>query len=363
MTASRVGMHQISAAFLLILCFFITEASSEEIFRSTMRFGSITVLSGEGASWGINFQRGIMLAVGEVNSSGGINGKKVEVLFEDSPSGLAKNAVTAYSKLVSSNGIKFIFGPVAMDELLAIAPMAGRDGVFLNGATYMPNAPRNFFSTWIDADVEGDLLVNYVIDKHKRVAILGSQQSWESQVAHRFRETFTKLGGEIVAFEEPSFESIEVRSEALRARQKRPDAIVITSYLLLSKYIKELRTLGMRVPLFSIELDQSAIDASGSGAEGLIFIAPSLPSDEFATKFRQKWRANPDIPAANAYDSAKLLFQAISEHGESVNGVIEFFDGLKSYDGATGHIERRNGKTIISTTFYVVRDGKIVRLN
>ena len=45
---------------------------------------------------------------------------------------------------------------------LAVAPMAQRDGVFLGGATYMPNAPKNFFTTWIDADIESDLLAKHI---------------------------------------------------------------------------------------------------------------------------------------------------------------------------------------------------------
>lgn len=289
MVAPKFGIARVLTALVFIYsCVFVSQANSEEKNNSTIRFGAISVLSGEGASWGVNLQRGIILAVDEVNASGGINGKKVDVLFEDSPNGIARNAVTAYSKLVSNNGIKFILGPVMMDELLAVAPMAQRDGVFLGGATYMPNAPKNFFTTWIDADIESDLLAKHIYEKFKKVAILASQQSWESQVANRFKNTFAELGGEVVIFEEPSFEATEVKTEVLKTRQKQPDAIFITSYLLLSKYIKEIKTFGMNVPIFSIELDQTVIDSSGTGAENLVFIAPSAPSDEFVKKFKQK---------------------------------------------------------------------------
>jgi branched-chain amino acid transport system substrate-binding protein len=352
-----------TVAFIFFSCLFISHASSQEQNEAPMRFGAIAVLSGEGSSWGVNLQRGVMLAVEEVNADGGINGRKVEVLFEDSPNGIGRNAVTAYSKLVSLNGIRFIFGPISMDELLAIAPLAQRDGVFLGGATYMPNASRNFFSTWIDADIETDTMAKYIIGKHRKVAILGSQQSWESQVAHRFRETFTTLGGNVVAFEEPSFEATDVKSEVLKTKLKQPDAIFITSYLLLSKYTKEIRALEIRAPLFSIELDKTVTDSTNGGAEGMVFIAPSAPSDGFIKKFNERWQTSPDIPAANAYDSAKLLFKAVAQSGYNVEHVIRYFDNFKSYEGATGYIERRNGKTVINTSLYVVKDGRIERLS
>ena len=358
-------------AFLLAFCLFLIfinsicltqQSLAEDKNPSPIRIGAISVLSGEGASWGVNHIRGTRLAAEEVNAKGGIAGKQIEIISEDSPGGLARNAVAAYSKLVHGNGVKFILGPVAMDELLAIAPLAKRDGVFLGGATYMPNAPSNYFSTWIDADIESDLVAAYVRNMYKRVAVLSSQQSWESQIAHRFKETFVKLGGEVVAFEEPSFEATEVRVEVLKAKQKSPEAIFISSYLLLPKYIKELKTLDLKPPLFGIELDQSVIDGAGEWAEGLVFISPSAPSDSFVTRFKERWQVNPDIPAANAYDAAKLLFSAIAANGEEVPKVIAFFAAFKGYDGATGHISRQDGKTVISTSYYVVRGGRIDRV-
>jgi branched-chain amino acid transport system substrate-binding protein len=337
--------------------------ADEQSKGAILRIGAISVLTGEGASWGVNHQRGALLAVQEFNARGGINGKKIEVEFEDSPNGLARNAVSAYSKLASGDGMKFILGPVMMDELLAIAPMAKRDGVFLSGSTYMPNAPSNFFTTWIDADIESDLVAAHVFEKYKRVAILASEQSWESQIAHRFKGTFTKLGGEIVSFEEPSFETNDVKTEVLKVKQQQPEAIFITSYLLLPKYIRAMKALGLKTPIFSVELDQSVIDNAGDGTEGLVFIAPSAPSEEFVRKFKERWGVNPDIPAANSYDAAGLLFKAISERGDDVTKVIAYFSDFHGYDGATGHIERRAGKTVISTSYYAVKHGKIGRLD
>ena len=356
----RNKLQSISLSALLIFFFIYIVAAANAEDKGTIEIGAISVLTGEGASWGVNQQRGSVLAAEEFNAKGGISGKKIEIIFEDSPSGIARNAVSAYSKLVHSNGVKFILGPVAMDELLAVAPMAVKDQVFLGGATYMPNAPRNFFTTWIDADVESDLIATHIFEKYKRVAILASQQSWESQIAHRFKETFTKMGGEVVLLEEPSFEATEVKTEVLKMKQKQPEALFITSYLLLPKYIKEIRTFGIKVPTFSIELDQTVIDNSRDGSEGLVFIGPSAPSEEFVKKFKQRWQANPDIPAASAYDAANMLFTAISKYGEDVSKIISYFSEFQGYDGATGHISKRDGKTIVSTSFYVVKNGKIV---
>ncbi|MBX7136900.1 MAG: ABC transporter substrate-binding protein [Oligoflexia bacterium] len=326
-----------------------------------IKVGAISVLSGEGASWGVNHQRGTLLAAEEFNRKGGINGRSLEVIFEDSPSGIARNAVSAYTKLTSNDHVKFILGPLMMDEMLALAPLSKRDGVFLGGATYMPNPGDNAFSTWIDADLESDRIAREVLSKYKKVAILASQQSWEEQVAVRFNSTFTHFGGSIVLFEKPSFDAADVRAEVLKMKQKRPEAVFITSYLLLAKYLKEMRALGMSLPIFSLELDQSVIDSCSGAAEGLIFIAPDAPTDAFVKKFRERWKAEPDIPAASSYDAANLLFTAMNESGAEVKKVIDFFKAFQGYDGAVGRIERVDGKTVISTALYRVEHGKIVR--
>lgn len=102
-------------------------------------------MSGEGATWGVNQQRGSLLAAEEFNAAGGINGKVVKIIFEDSPSGIARNAVSAYSKLVHGNGIKFILGPLTIDELLAVSPLSVKDHVFLGGATLYAKPTAKFF--------------------------------------------------------------------------------------------------------------------------------------------------------------------------------------------------------------------------
>jgi branched-chain amino acid transport system substrate-binding protein len=336
--------------------------SSQSLSKSTsgIKIGVISVLTGDGPSWGINHQRGTILAAEDFNATGGVNGKRIQLILEDSPSGSAKNAVSAYSKLVMRNRVRFILGPGTMDELLAIAPLAAKDGVIIGGSTYMPDAPTNFFSTWIDADIETDRIAGHIFERYKRVAILASQESWESHIARRFRETFAKLGGDIVSFKEPSFDAIDVKTEVLQTKQMQPDAIFITSYLLFPKFVKELSTLGITTPRFGIELDQGVIDGSGNGADGVTFIAPSAPSDAFTKRFITRWGKNPDIPAASAYDAAMILFKTIATQGEDHDKTLAELSEIRGYDGVSGRIYKDAGRTVVSTSLYTIQQGRIV---
>jgi branched-chain amino acid transport system substrate-binding protein len=346
---------------LLLIIFFLCQPAFAQ--DTAIKIGAISVLSGEGASWGVNHQRASLLAAEEFNASSSSNGKQIEIIFEDSPSGIGRNAVAAYLKLTQIDKVKFILGPVMMDELLAVAPLARRDEVFISAATYMPNPPDNVFTTWIDADIESDLMANHVFKHYQRVAVLSSQQSWEAQVAHRFKATFLGLGGKITSFQEPLFDAVQVKTEVLKLKQSKPNAIFISSYYLLPKYLKELRRLKITLPIFSIELDQAIIDNSSGAAESLVFIAPSAPESNFVEKFKKRWKANPDIPAASAYDAAMLLFSAISNGNGEIGSVVDFFRQLQGYRGVTGQISKLNNKTSVSTSYYIVKAGKISTLN
>ncbi len=325
----------------------------------TVRIGAISNLTGEGSSWGINHQRGTILAMEQRNSAGGIRGQKVEILFEDSPGGVARNAVSAYRKLVDLEKVRVILGPLMGDELLAVSPLSLRDKVFMVGATYMPRLPDNFFSTWIDVDQESDLLAERLRASYGRIAILGSQQSWESAVAHRVRATFTKLGGEVVGFEEPSSDASDVAAEVLRISRGSPEAIVISSYFLLPHYAREIHRLGLAAQLFGIELDQSVIDSCEGRVEGLRFIGPTPPTKAFVDAFQVRWGSPPDLPAAHSYDAARVLFAALEQTDQSFEQLKGYFSRLLKYEGVTGTISSATNSTPLRTSWYSVVAGRV----
>jgi branched-chain amino acid transport system substrate-binding protein len=352
-------LHLFIAAILSIGIIPIAHADDQ---GKAIRIGAIAILSGDGAAWGVNQQRGTLLAVEEINRAGGIGGRRLEVLYQDSPSGSPQKAVSAYRQLVDLKKVRFILGPSWQDEVMALAPLAARDGVFLISASYMPKPPANYFSVWIDAEVETDLMAEHIFRKYKRVAVMSSTQSWEALVAARFRETFEKLGGAIVSYEEPLSDANDVRVQVLRIAASKPEPVFISTYNHFAKFTRQLAVQHLKPALYGIEYDQTIIDNAANAAEGVIFIGPAQAHGEFVDKFRARWNAYPDIPAVQSYDAAKILARFLAEKGEDVNGAFDYFRNFRSYQGAAGLIERRNGKTVISTSLYQVKGGKIEKV-
>ena len=86
--------------------------------------------TGPGETYGTVAIQAKQLAVDEINAAGGINGRMLELIVEDSKCN-AQDAITAYNKLTDVDGVKIILGTSCSGAMLGAAPQAERDGVVL----------------------------------------------------------------------------------------------------------------------------------------------------------------------------------------------------------------------------------------
>jgi branched-chain amino acid transport system substrate-binding protein len=84
--------------------------------------GSIQDLSGPIAGFGKQVRLGMMLRVDEVNEQGGINGRKLKLLVEDSAYD-PKKAVLAAQKLVNQDKIFAMIGHIGTAQNMAAMPV------------------------------------------------------------------------------------------------------------------------------------------------------------------------------------------------------------------------------------------------
>ena len=131
--------------------------SSQEPFV----IGALDSLTGVGESYGIPFSRSKLIAVDEINAAGGINGRPLKLIVEDSKCTSA-DAITAYKRLTDVEGVKIILGATCSGATLGVAPLAEQEDVILLSASStspdITDAGDYIFRTAISAlKVGGDI--------------------------------------------------------------------------------------------------------------------------------------------------------------------------------------------------------------
>ncbi len=325
-----------------------------------IKIGAIYAITGDWGSWGVNCQRGTDLAVAELEKKN--VPYKLERIIEDSVGAKPVNAISAFRKLVDIDHVKFVLGPMSPEEYSAIAPLADSKGIpIIPFVSFRVAIPAAFFM-WVDPDTEASRIADYVAERHRKVAILSSNQEWESIVGRKFKARLEEKGSEVPLIVEPPFDAVDVKTEIAKLKAQKFDSIFITSYLLFGKYIKGIQSSKIDVPLYSIEMDASSVALGGSGSEGLVFIRPASPDKEFRDLFHQAWGAEPDIPASQCYDSVMILNRAIMSGVRDKESFIKHFKAFQPYNGVSGRISVEGGRTIMSTDLFQVNNGAIVRL-
>src|SRR5436853_5149680 len=90
-----------------------------------IRVGYLPALTGPSSSTGIGINRGIQLAVQEINAAGGVNGRQLELITRDTQSEPTK-AVNGAAELTHGEKVSVVFGPVNSGESLAVVPLVAR---------------------------------------------------------------------------------------------------------------------------------------------------------------------------------------------------------------------------------------------
>ena len=113
-----------------ILALLVIACGGSEDQTAPYRIGVMESLTGAGETYGTVAWQSKQMALDEINAAGGVNGRMLEFVVEDSKCS-AQDAITAYNKLTNVDGIKIILGTSCSGAMLGVAPIAEKDGVVL----------------------------------------------------------------------------------------------------------------------------------------------------------------------------------------------------------------------------------------
>ena len=181
------------------------------------RIGVMESLTGPGETYGTVASQAKQMAADEINAAGGINGRRLEFVVEDSKCG-AQDAISAYNKLTKVDGLRIILGPSCSSAMLAVAPLAEADGVILfSGLASNPdiaNAGDYIFRTQIsDVQVGIDTGNTLWEDGIRTLATITETTDYAEGVRRTSVAQFEQRGGRAVAAEKYQSDTIDFRTQ------------------------------------------------------------------------------------------------------------------------------------------------------
>ena len=346
---------------LLVLSFALAVGCTKKE-PSEIKIGVISPLTGPAASFGVSQKNGAELAIDELNAKGGINGKKIVSIYEDSQLDPNK-ALSAFKKLISVDNVPVVIGQGSTTEILALAPASDQSKVILvspgaSGAKITGSGKYIFRLSPSDA-FQGTMASGFAAKKgYKKGAIIYVNNDWGNGLKDGFEKDFKSGGNDIVTSEAIEPAAKDFKTVLIKVKSKSPDFVYIPIHPdqagVLLKQAKELGTKLQFIGADSFS-EKSILTVAGNSAEGVVFTMPAKTSgvayDEFQKKYKAKFNSDASYIAAVAYDAVVVTAKAISESGSDAEKIKLNLQGVKGYQGASGDITFDKNGDVINKKF------------
>jgi branched-chain amino acid transport system substrate-binding protein len=294
------------------------------------RIGVMESLTGPGETYGTVANQAKQLAVDEINAAGGINGRMLELVVEDSKCN-AQDAITAYNKLTDVDGVKIILGTSCSGAMLGAAPLADEEGVVLfSGLATNPDIAEAgdyiFRTAMSDAQLGIDTGNLLWADGIRKLATFNETTDYAEGVRRESVAQFEKRGGQVVAEERYPSDTTDYRSQLTKLLNENPDALHVAAQAEFAggTIVKQARELGFEGPIYSdvVAVGTTALEIAGDAATGLKAVSADLdPSNNKAQEVLKSFREKYDyitLPwyIGSAYDDVYITAECLKKTGD-----------------------------------------------
>jgi len=343
------------------------------------KFGAILAMTGSGSWYGMTMERGINIAINEINASGGAGGYKFACSVEDHKSGLTTPAQNAFRKLTSIDKVSAILSSFSAPTLSIMAMAKQRKVIVFNGGASSPkliNIPFLHNTRMLGNDIV-PFTLQYLWDKgYRTMATIYANQTAPISLNETGVKFWKKLGGKVVSQQMHETGATDFTSEASVIKAKNPDIIFCPSTGLDVGYvIKAIRKMGIKALICGTEHSGDMEKVTGSASEGYLFASEffDVNSDDpwtkrFVSTFEAKFNVKPDFYAANYYELTYILKDLVSRvvarggnpfDGSQLEKAIWYNPKFRSIYG--GYIKfKKNGTCEKPVVLFEIRNGKPV---
>ncbi len=321
----------------------LVSAQAEKI-----KIGHLTPMTGFLGALGEYAVQGIKMAADEINASGGVLGRQIDLLTEDSVN--PQVASTKASRMIERDGVAVLMGEINSASALTISQVAARNKKLFMSIGARSDALRgkdcNRYTFHVDIPVTvmvnavGQALVRDNMVRGKKVFSLTADYLFGHDLSRVAKRFFAANGGIQVADELVATDVTDFSPYLLKIRQARPD--FIASNLAgnqVTNFVKQYSEFGLSYPVVGFNLNTADAWAAGEGNLGGIW--PTVwhhdlntpGSRAFTANFTRRYGRIPENHAWIEYVSLKIMAQAMNEAKTlDTEKLIAYFETEAQFD-------------------------------
>ena len=286
------------------------------------RIGALLGLTDKGNWNALVMQRGILMAVDEINANGGIDGIKVEAAIEDHQ-GVPRVGVDAMQRLIARYDIQAVllsYSTVAM----ATAPICEQKKIFMLDGGSVTDALVGKFSYLFHNRSTASVVARAALtipkqQKFKKMAELAYSTDDGQSLVRTADADWKAYGGEIVGYETTLSTASNIDTQIAKLRTSGADFLALWEFSPSPGLaLKRAREFGMTQPIVGVEFTAEIAKVAGEHAEGYQFASDYFNPNagdpwpqRFAAAYRAKYGDNPEVYAANYYEGIYVIAEAI----------------------------------------------------
>lgn len=347
-----------------IICFML--GSSLGYSAEPIKIAGIFALTGRAAHIGTAQRDAVMIAIDEVNQQGGINGRKLEMVMEDTESNPTK-AVMALKKVLESEDVVAIIGPTLTGTAMAMRGFIEKEKIpaFMHsGGDVILLAPLNkkdpnsrpkwtFKSPYKAADAMGKICQYMSRHGIKKIGFIYSDEGFGKDGLRNVKVQAPKYRVTVAAQEAFQPKDVDMTAQLTRIEAKGVDGIIAwTVGPAMGIIAKNVKQLGIKAPLFECHGAGDPIfwKIAGEAGEGVmmpstkIVVGDQLPDSDiqkkkiidFVNAYRKKFNREPGTMVAYGADAAFIVVNAIKKVGPDRAKIRDAIENTKGYVGLSG---------------------------
>src|SRR5436305_9253096 len=200
--------------------------------KDPIQVGYLPALTGPSSSTGIGINRGLQLAVKEINDAGGIDGRQLELITRDTQSDPTK-AVNGAAELTRGQKVSAVFGPVNSGESLAVVPLLARTNTpqvhpcWVDTLTDPQKYPMCFRNAPTNQQI-GAAANRYVVEvlKRKKVAVISDTTGYGTASVNAYVPMLKSINAEVVYQGNVDAANPDLKPALLRMQSSGAEAIM-----------------------------------------------------------------------------------------------------------------------------------------